>query len=153
MAAKKPAKKTAAKSTGKSARKPAKKRTTKAAPIDSSADFEQLLRAVPVDQRFVLRLFVTGNTVRSSQAVANVRALCEEYLPGRYDLEVVDIYQQPNEAAKDQIIAAPTLIKELPAPVKRLIGDLSDRDKVLIGLDLSKVDGEKKPGETRWARL
>jgi circadian clock protein KaiB len=117
-------------------------------------DFEKLLKAAPTGQRFVLRLFVTGNTVRSSQAVANVRALCEEYLAGRYDLEVVDIYQQPNEAAKDQIIAAPTLIKELPMPVKRLIGDLSDRDKVLVGLNLTEADGAApKKNKTHWAQL
>lgn len=141
--------------TRKTAKKPAKKKAgTKANPIDSSAEFEELLRAVPSGQRFVLRLFVTGNTVRSSQAVANVRALCEEYLPGRYDLEVVDIYQQPKQAAKDQIIAAPTLIKELPIPVKRLIGDLSDRDKVLVGLNLAEETAEGKKGaKTRWASL
>ena len=138
----------------KPAKKPAKKAAANEPPIDSSMDFEKLLRDVPSGQRFVLRLFVTGNTVRSSQAVANVRALCEEYLPGRYDLEVVDIYQQPKEAAKDQIIAAPTLIKELPAPVKRLIGDLSNRDKVLVGLNLAEADGTgKKEDKTRWAKL
>jgi circadian clock protein KaiB len=150
MAAKKPAKKPVNKPT----KKPVKKREPKASPIDSSADFEKLLRTVPSGKRFVLRLFVTGNTVRSSQAVANVRALCEEYLPGRYDLEVVDNYQQPKEAANDQINAAPPLIKELPVPVKRLIGDLSDRDKVLVGLDLTKTDIDgKKTGKTRWAKL
>jgi circadian clock protein KaiB len=135
-------------------KKPPKKSASKTAPIDSSAEFEKLLREVPSGQRFVLRLFVTGNTVRSSQAVANVRALCEEYLPGRYNLEVIDIYQQPKEAAKDQIIAAPTLIKELPAPVKRLIGDLSNRDKVLVGLNLAGAnEGGAKARKTRWASL
>lgn len=138
-------------------KKPAKKISKRAAPkrspIDSSAEFEKLLQRAPNDQRFVLRLYVTGSTVRSSQAVANVRSLCEEYLPGRYDLEVVDIYQQPGEAAKDQVIAAPTLIKELPMPIKRLIGDLSDRDKVIVGLNLtSGVDG-KKDTEIHWAKL
>ncbi|HSI11933.1 MAG TPA: circadian clock KaiB family protein [Chthoniobacter sp.] len=139
----------------KPAKKPAKKKAGKTPdPVDSSAEFEELLRAAPSGQRFVLRLFVTGNTVRSSQAVANVRALCEEYLHGRYDLEVVDIYQQPKEAARDQIIAAPTLIKELPFPVKRLIGDLSDRDKVLVGLNLAEETPEgKKAAKTRWASL
>jgi len=132
--------------------KAAKKSTPKRLSIDSSAEFEKLLQQAPNGQRFVLRLYVTGSTVRSTQAVANVRSLCEEYLPGRYDLEVVDIYQQPGEAAKDQVIAAPTLIKELPMPVKRLIGDLSDRDKVIVGLNLStSADGRKS--EIHWAKL
>ena len=103
---------------------------------------------------YVLRLYVTGNTVRSSQAIANVRSLCEEYLSGRYDLEVIDIYQQPTEAAKGQIIAAPTLIKEVPSPVKRIIGDLANRDKVLIGLDLEKANGAPtEPVKTHWMKL
>lgn len=144
------AKKTAKKATKKPARK---KAASQRLPIDSSAEFEKLLKQVPNGQRFVLRLYVTGSTVRSSQAVANVRSLCEEYLPGRYDLEVVDIYQQPGEAAKDQVIAAPTLVKELPMPVKRLIGDLSDRDKVIVGLNLSHSGGGKKADEIHWAKL
>jgi circadian clock protein KaiB len=105
--------------------------------VDCSADFEKLIRRAHPGQHFVLRLYVTGNTVRSSHAIANIRSLCENYLAGRYDLEVVDIYQQPGALAKDQIIAAPTLIKQLPLPMRRLIGDLSDRDKVLVGLDLT----------------
>src|SRR5215217_6211929 len=104
--------------------------------IDSSAEFEQLLKSASKQERFILRLYVTGNTVRSGKAISNIRSLCDEYLPGRYDLAVVDIYQQPTEAAKEQIIAAPTLVKELPSPAKRLIGDLSDRDRVLVGLEL-----------------
>ena len=103
---------------------------------------------------FVLRLYVTGNTVRSGQAIANIRALCDDYLAGRYELEVVDIYQQPKAAAKEQIIAAPTLVKELPTPVKRLIGDLSDRDKVLVGLNLEGGSAAtKKTRKTRWMKL
>jgi len=87
---------------------------------------------------YVLRLYVTGLTPRSSQAIARLRALCEEHLPGRYDLEVFDLYQQPGLAQAAQIIAAPTLVKELPPPVRRLIGDLSDEQRVLVGLDLHK---------------
>jgi circadian clock protein KaiB len=122
--------------------------------IDSSAEFEELLSHAPSEEHFVLRLYVTGSTVRSSQSVANIRSLCEEYLSGHYDLEVIDIYQQPNAAEKDQIIAAPTLIKELPFPFKRLIGDLSSRDKVLVGLDLAAKDGDaSKSGPTQWAQL
>jgi circadian clock protein KaiB len=132
--------------------KPRAKAGRKAAVPDATAEFEKLLRNVPSGERFVLRLYVTGSTVRAGQAVANVRSLCEEYLPGRYDLEVVDIYQQPNEAAKDQIIAAPTLVKELPAPVRRLIGDLSDRDRVLVGLDLARP-AENGKAKTQWTQL
>lgn len=136
--------------------KSAKAKTpAKARPIDSSAEFEALLKqAAPNGGHYVLRLFITGNTVRSSHAIANIRSLCDEYLAGRYQLEVVDIYQQPNEAAKEQIIAAPTLVKELPAPVKRLIGDLTDRDKVLVGLDLEKAGhAGAKAAKTRWVKL
>jgi circadian clock protein KaiB len=91
--------------------------------------------------RYVLRLYVAGTTPRSAMAIANLKAICEEHLAGRYDLEVVDVYQQPTLGAGEQIIAAPTLIKKLPPPVRRLIGDMSDREKVLIGLDIRKKDG------------
>ena len=84
----------------------------------------------------MLRLYVTGLTPRSSLAVTNLKAVCDEYLAGRYDLEVIDIYQQPVLARGEQIVAAPTLIKKLPLPIRRIIGDLSDRERVLVGLDL-----------------
>jgi circadian clock protein KaiB len=87
-------------------------------------------------ERYILRLFVTGMTLRSSRAVSNLRAICDEYLEGRYDLEVIDIYQQPVLTKGEQIVAAPTLIKKLPLPMRRIIGDMSNRDRVLIGLDL-----------------
>lgn len=90
---------------------------------------------------YVLRLYVTGMTPRSARAVANLQAICTEYLDGRYDLEVVDIYQQPALAKGEQIIAAPTLIKKLPLPMRRIIGDMSDRARVLLGLDLSSGPG------------
>ena len=86
--------------------------------------------------RYVLRLYVTGMTPRSTQALAAIRSLCDEHLAGRYDLEVIDIYQHPQRAVDDQVIAAPTLVKTLPAPLRRLIGDLSDTDRVMVGLDL-----------------
>ena len=113
------------------------KRGKKITPIDSAAIFEKLLKNADAIQHYQLRLYITGTTTRSSQAISNIRALCDEFLPGHYDLEVVDIYQQPTEAAKEQIIAAPTLIKQFPIPPKRLIGDLSDRDKVMAGLSLT----------------
>ena len=87
-------------------------------------------------ERYILRLFVTGMTSRSSRAVRNLRAICDEYLEGRYDLEVIDIYQQPVLTKGEQIVAAPTLIKKLPIPLRLLVGDLSRTEQVLQGLGL-----------------
>jgi circadian clock protein KaiB len=89
-----------------------------------------------VTGEYVLRLFVTGMTARSSRAVMNLRIICDEYLEGRYELEVIDIYQQPALTKGEQIVAAPTLIKKFPLPMRRIIGDMSNRDGVLLGLDL-----------------
>jgi circadian clock protein KaiB len=86
--------------------------------------------------RYRLRLYVAGMTPRSARAIANIKEICEVHLKGLYDLQVIDLYQQPMLAEGDQIIAVPTLIKKLPLPLRRLIGDLSDRERVLIGLDL-----------------
>jgi circadian clock protein KaiB len=122
----------------------------KASPIDSSAIFEKLLKNADAIQHYQLRLYITGTTVRSSQAISNIRALCDEFLPGHYDLEVIDIYQQPTAAAQEQIIAAPTLVKELPVPPRRLIGDLSDRNKIIVGLNLS---GNKAAKKTKWVKM
>jgi circadian clock protein KaiB len=85
---------------------------------------------------YVLRLYVTGQTPRSMRSVENLRHLCEKYLKGRFDLEVVDIYQQPALAAEGQIIAAPTVIKLMPLPLRRLVGDFSDQERVVLGLDI-----------------
>jgi circadian clock protein KaiB len=85
---------------------------------------------------FVLRLYVTGTTARSVRAVENIKRVCEEYLADRYDLEIVDVYQQPDLAAREQLFAAPTLVKKLPLPLRKLVGDLSNRQRVLAGLDL-----------------
>ena len=90
----------------------------------------------PTPERYILRLYITGLTARSSRAVNNLRAICDEHLDGRYDLEVIDIYQQPALTRGEQIIAAPTLIKKLPLPMRRIIGDMSNREGVLLGLDL-----------------
>ncbi len=117
-------------------------------PLDSAEAFEKLLKAADALEHYQLRLYVTGTSFRSSQAIANIRSLCDEYLKGRYSLEVVDIYQQPEEAVDRQIIAAPTLVKESPVPLKRMVGDLSDRDKVLIGLNLAKDSKE-----TTWVHV
>ena len=96
-------------------------------------------RAPTARAQFVLRLYVTGTTARSTRAIANLRQLCEQHLPDRYELEVVDVYQQPELAARAQLVAVPTLIKRLPLPLRRLVGDLSDRQRVLAGLDLSVI--------------
>lgn len=87
-------------------------------------------------ERYTLRLYVSGATPGSTRAVEKVKALCEEHLPGRYDLEVVDIYQQPGLAEGDQILATPTLVRRLPLPFRRLVGDLSDPERVLGRLNL-----------------
>jgi circadian clock protein KaiB len=87
-------------------------------------------------ERYILRLYVAGMTSRSTRAVENVRAFCEKHLEGRYDLQVIDVYQQPALARSEQLIAAPTLIKKLPLPLRRLIGDMSNEDRILVGLDL-----------------
>jgi len=87
-------------------------------------------------QKYLLRLYVTGTTPKSIRAIENVRRICEEHLHGRYTLEVIDIYTHLPLARGDQIVAAPTLIKRLPAPLRQLIGDMSDEQKVLVGLDL-----------------
>jgi len=86
--------------------------------------------------RHVLRLYVTGVTGKSVRAIQNVRRICEEHLAGKYELEVVDLYKNLPLARGDQIIAAPTLIKRLPLPLRRLIGDMSDEARVLVGLDI-----------------
>jgi circadian clock protein KaiB len=87
-------------------------------------------------ERYVLRLYVTGMTPRSSEAIATLKKVCETHLAGQYDLDVIDIYQQPELARREQIIAAPTLVRELPLPLRRFIGNLADLDRVLVGLDL-----------------
>jgi circadian clock protein KaiB len=94
---------------------------------------------VAVSPNYVLRLYVTGQTPRSLQSVENLQRLCEKHLAGRFSLEVIDIYQQPALAAEGQIIAAPTLIKAMPLPLRRLVGDFSDANRVVLGLDLKEV--------------
>jgi circadian clock protein KaiB len=100
-------------------------------------EYEDSLREAD-GQTYVLKLYITGMTPNSKRAVENVKKICEEYLKGRYILEIVDIYQQPALAENGQIIAVPTLIKELPAPFRKLIGDMSNKEKILIGLNLKE---------------
>ena len=101
----------------------------------STEEFEKAA-AVPDRAKYVLRLYVTGMTPKSARAIANVQKLCEKHLPGRYELDVIDIYQQLKLAKGEQIIATPTLIKKLPLPIRKLIGDMSDTEKFLFGIGL-----------------
>lgn len=102
-------------------------------------------------QKYVLRLYVTGTTPRSMRAIANIKNICESYLKGKYQLEVIDIYEKPRLAKGEQIIASPTLIKQLPLPLRRFIGDLSDTEHILLGLDLQPghYSGNKKKNISR----
>jgi circadian clock protein KaiB len=86
--------------------------------------------------RYILKLYITGLTSRSARALENLQAICEKHLAGRYELQVIDVYQQPGLARSDQIVAIPTLIKRLPLTLRRLIGDMSDEERVLVGLDI-----------------
>ena len=87
-------------------------------------------------QNFVLRLYVTGMTPRSTRAISSVRAICEEFLAGRYDLKIIDVYQQPTLIRDEQIFATPTLVKKEPQPERRMIGDMSNRARLIAGLGL-----------------
>lgn len=102
----------------------------------STREFESLLAGEAPN--YVLRLYVSGMTARSTEAIGNIRAICEEYLHGRYELEIIDVYKHPEMTGPDQIVATPTLVKELPAPLRRLVGTLTDEERVLVGLDLVK---------------
>jgi circadian clock protein KaiB len=105
---------------------------------DDAIDIEAAATA-HANARYVLRLYVTDATPRSTRAIVNVRKICEQYLQGRYDLEVIDIYEHPALAEGEQIIAAPTLIKKLPLPLRRFIGDMSQKERILVGLNLCEA--------------
>jgi circadian clock protein KaiB len=107
--------------------------------IESAAEKLNLAVSSLNKDRYILSLYITGSTCRSELAIRNLKKICEEYLEGGYDLEVIDLYQKPNLAVGDQIIAAPTLIKKFPLPFRRIIGDMSDKKKVLLGLDLKEI--------------
>ena len=104
-------------------------------PLDRAELFEEAVKGSK-DNHYVLKLYVAGQTPKSTQAIVNIKMICEEHLKGRYKLEVIDIYQQPVLAKGEQIIAAPTLIKKLPLPLRRFIGTMSDVERILVGLDL-----------------
>ena len=102
---------------------------------DSTKSFERVLKKLS-KEKYVLRLYVTGMTPKSTRAIQNIKKICDEDLKGRCDLEVIDIYQRPVLAQGEQIIATPTLVKKLPLPLRRFIGDLSDKEQIVLGLDL-----------------
>jgi circadian clock protein KaiB len=116
-------------------RKEPKKVPARAAPKKASERTTLHLHKTP-DDRYVLRLYVVGMTPNSVRAIENMKAICEEYLKGRYNLEIIDVYKNPALAKGEQIVAVPTLVKRLPLPLRRLVGDLSQTDRVLLGLDL-----------------
>jgi circadian clock protein KaiB len=109
----------------------------------SAQDFERAIAQSP-DAWFVLRLYVSGMTARSRRAIDNIRQLCEEHLAGRYDLEIIDIYQQPEMAKEGQVIAAPTLVKTLPLPLRRVIGDMGDPGRIMVVLGIVPRSSVKK---------
>jgi circadian clock protein KaiB len=109
----------------------------------TTEEFERSLQKTSAE-KYVLRLYVTGMTPKSIRAIENMRKICEENLHGRYELEVIDVYQQPEYAKKEEIIAAPTLIKKLPLPLRKFIGDMSNKGRILVGLNLvSKKENSK----------
>lgn len=99
--------------------------------------------------KFKLRLYITGKTPKSERAIANLKEICENELDGLYELSIIDVLESPQLAEDEKILATPTLIKDLPPPLKRIIGDLSDSDKVLLGLDLLPAMDNTKKGNKR----
>ncbi len=108
--------------------------------------FEQALKK-SAKETYLLRLYVTGATSKSLRAIENIKRICEEHLKGRYRLEVIDVYQQPVLARGEQIVAAPTLIKQLPAPLRKFIGDMANTERILLGLDLLSSEPPAAPGK------
>ena len=99
--------------------------------------FEAALKRKPLKRaKYILRLYVTGSAANSLKAVSNLKKICEEHLPHDYDLEVIDIYENPDAAREEQIKAAPTLVRKLPKPLRKFVGDLSNTQKILVGLDI-----------------
>lgn len=105
-------------------------------------EFESALTSEKKGEKYVLRLFVAGINPKSRKAIENLKEILEENLKDQYELEIIDIYQQPIFAKEGQIVAAPTLIKELPPPLRRFVGDLSNKERILLGLHLKKDDNE-----------
>lgn len=125
--------------------KPPSKRASGTKSPHATAAFEEALTEKAVRRaRYILRLYVSGSSHRSLRAVYNLKKICEEYLPDDYDLEVIDIYKDPAAAREEQIIAAPTLVKKLPRPIRKFVGDMSNTQKILVGLDLYERQDHQK---------
>lgn len=106
-------------------------------PRNTTELFEQALNGSALKRaKYTFRLYVTGSSSRSLRAIHNLKKLCDEYLPDAYDLKVIDIYKNPDAAREEQIIAVPTLVKQLPRPLRRFVGDLSNTEKLLVGLEI-----------------
>jgi circadian clock protein KaiB len=103
-------------------------------------EFETVL-AKAGEEVYILRLYVTGLTAQSSKAIENIKKICEKNLKGRYNLEIINLYENPGAAKEEQIVAAPTLVKQLPLPLRRIIGNLSDLEKVTVSLDIKNHAG------------
>jgi len=100
-------------------------------------------------QKYQLRLYIMGQTPRSVIAMENLKSMCENELKGQYKLTIIDVLERPQFAEEEKIIATPTLIKDLPPPLKRVIGDLSNKEKVLLGLDVMPQSGSDKKGDSK----
>ena len=119
--------------------KPGGKRPLTTRLRNATEAFEEAIKGKALKRaKYILRLYVTGSTGRSMKAVYNLRKICEEHLSNDYELEVIDIYKDPEAAREAQIVAAPTLVKRLPMPIRKFVGDLSNTQKVLVGLDIYK---------------
>ena len=115
---------------------PTRKKQDKLPPLQDATEAFELALHETAQGPYVLRLYVSGMTPNSQRAIENVRKICAEHLEGRYQLEIIDIYQQPIFAREGQIVAAPTLVKELPPPLRKFIGDMSHTERIILGLDL-----------------
>lgn len=120
----------------------AKKKQEEYQPGNDATEAFELMLEETAKEFYVLRLYVSGMTPNSQRAIENVREICAKHLAGRCKLEIIDIYQQPRLARDGQIIAAPTLVKELPAPLRKFIGDMSKMERLLVGLNIRTKDQE-----------
>ena len=118
---------------------------------NATDSFEAALKRGPLRRaKYILRLYVTGSSSRSLKAIQNLKKICDEHFPDDYDLEVIDIYKNPGVAREEQIIAAPTLVKKLPTPLRKFVGDLSNTKKILLGLDLyERQDADDQLNDAR----
>jgi circadian clock protein KaiB len=119
---------------------PKPKSSVKRGPASRSKPGTAAVRRAPKAESWNLRLYVAGQTPKSLTAFSNLKRLCEEHLAGRYQIDVIDLMKEPQRAQGDQILAIPTLVRKLPAPMRRVIGDLSNLDRVMVGIDLKPLE-------------